>query len=256
MSYILNATTWRWLIENNIWSIAHVQVPFFFLLWFPDYVFVISTGIYMWESLELLTFTCLRQYPVLHANVILREKCDNSLLLDPLTGFLGMVLAYVYLKQCRIPAIREGKPVPTYTDLYRLFTLITPFFLLDLFRYVSFYVFFLVYMYSLLCYYTHRNVVPRSLVTLYFTHLLLTAVCYVITVQVSVAIAVIVATIVEIIVLQYSPTYRCFLRDNCFPVLWQKIRAPAGGMNTKRTHHPYRVFTKEAPIELNPYAYL
>lgn len=81
-----------WYDDPSFFPVLHLVFPFLLALYFPRNEWKVLALVYLWESAEMACFELFAAYPFAFTSNEF-EPGPNSLLLDPLQGLLGILLA-------------------------------------------------------------------------------------------------------------------------------------------------------------------
>jgi hypothetical protein len=81
-----------WYDDSSFFPVLHLVFPFLLALYFPRNEWKVLALVYLWESAEMACFELVAAYPFAFSSNSF-EPGPNSLLLDPLQGLLGILLA-------------------------------------------------------------------------------------------------------------------------------------------------------------------
>ena len=81
-----------WYDDPSFFPVLHLVFPFLLALYFPHNGWKVLALVYLWESAEMACFELFAAYPFAFVSNTF-EPGPNSLLLDPLQGLIGLLLA-------------------------------------------------------------------------------------------------------------------------------------------------------------------
>ena len=83
--------SFSWLHDETFFPVTHVLMPFLLALYFPEHTWKVVAMIYIWETIETTLYWLFDSYGIFGFIDPGQESINDSLLLDPFQGILGIL---------------------------------------------------------------------------------------------------------------------------------------------------------------------